>query len=86
MPFDLGITYDANGNILINGAPTPGTGPVNLDPPPGNVLTNAAGVPYGASGAQAKGGPAPSLDIDRSDAEAVLRSPFLQENLLGKKD
>jgi len=74
------ITYDANGNILVNGVPIPGTGPVNLDPPPGNVLTNAAGVPYVPSGSET------NFDVDRSDAEAVLNSPFAQTNLFSDPD
>jgi len=74
------ITYDANGNILVNGAPIPGTGPVNLDPPPGDVLTNAAGAAYVPSGN------ATDFAVDRSDAEAVLNSPFAQTNLFSDSD
>jgi len=80
------ITYDANGNILVNGAPIPGTGPVDLDITPGDVLTNAAGVAYVPSGVQGQGGPAPSLDVDYTDAMAVLNSPFAQTNLFSDSD
>ena len=81
------ITYDANGNILVNGAPIPGTGPVDLDVTPGTFsTTNAAGVPYVASGVQGQGGPAPSLDVDYTDAMAILNSPFAQTSVFSDPD
>ena len=69
IPLDFlpNITYDANGNILVNGAPIPGTGPVDLDVTPGTFpTTNAAGVPYVPSGDEA------NLDVDYTDAMAIL--------------
>ena len=82
IPYNLlpNITYDANGNILVNGAPIPGTGPVNLDPPPGDVLTNAAGVAYVPSGNET------NFDVDRSDALAMLNSPFAQTSVFNDPD
>ena len=72
------ISYDTNGNMLVNGVPIPNTPPVILD---NNTLTNAAGLPYVPSGVQggAPGDPAPSLDVDYTDAMAILNSSFLSK-------
>lgn len=75
------ITYDANGNILVNGAPIPGTNPVDLDVTPGTFsTTNAAGVPYVPSGDET------SLDVDYTDAMAILNSPFAQTSVFSDPD
>ena len=83
IPYNLlpNITYDANGNILVNGAPIPGTGPVDLDITPGTFsTTNAAGVPYVPSGDES------NLDVDYTDAMAMLNSPFAQTSVFNDPD
>tara|TARA_R100001224_G_scaffold26179_1_gene13963 strand:+ start:1767 stop:3278 length:1512 start_codon:yes stop_codon:yes gene_type:complete len=83
IPLDFlpNITYDANGNILVNGAPIPGTNPVDLDVTPETFsTTNAAGVPYVPSGDET------SLDVDYTDAMAILNSPFAQTSVFSDPD
>jgi len=71
------ISYDTNGNMLVNGVPVPNTPPVILD---NNTLTNAAGVPYVPSGNET------DFDIDISDAKAILDSPFAQTSVFNDPD
>lgn len=67
------ITYDANGNILLNGAPIPNTPSVKLD---NTNIFNSAGQAYVPAGAGSDVGGDPTLGVDYTDAMAMLNSPL----------
>ena len=75
------ITYDANGNILLNGAPIPNTPSVNLDNTNIFSTTNDAGQAYVPAGAGSDTGGDPTLGVDYTDAMAMLNSPFAQTDV-----
>jgi hypothetical protein len=75
------ITYDANGNILLNGAPIPNTPSVNLDNTNIFSTTNDAGQAYVPAGAASSTGGDPTLSVDYTDAMAMLNSPFAQTDV-----
>ena len=75
------ITYDANGNILLNGAPIPNTPSVNLDNTNIFSTTNDAGQAYVPAGAGSDIGGDPTLGVDYTDAMAMLNSPFAQTDV-----
>jgi len=86
------ITYDANGNILLNGAPIPNTPSFTLDNTlDGTSVFNNAGQAYVPAGIQitnADGSqsPLPNLGVDYTDARAVLDSPFANTAVFDNSD
>tara|TARA_B100001142_G_scaffold286633_1_gene301750 strand:- start:1991 stop:3616 length:1626 start_codon:yes stop_codon:yes gene_type:complete len=77
------ITYDANGNMLFNGAPLANTPPVNLD---NTDIFNSAGQAYVPAGASSGTGGNPTLDVDYTDAIAMLNSPFANTAVFDSSD
>jgi len=77
------ITYDANGNILLNGAPIPNTPSVKLD---NTNIFNSAGQAYVPAGAGSDVGGDPTLGVDYTDAMAMLNSPFAQTDVFSNSD
>ena len=80
------ITYDANGNILLNGAPIPNTPSVNLDNANIFSTTNDAGQAYVPAGAASSTGGDPTLSVDYTDAMAMLNSPFAQTDVFSSSE
>lgn len=82
------ITYDANGNMLFNGAPVANTPSVNLD---NTDIFNSAGQAYVPAGVQVTNpdgslSPLPTLDVDYTDAMAILNSPFANTSVFSSSD
>ena len=94
--FDLNnlptITYDANGNMLFNGTPIANTPSFNLDNNLDNTsIFNNAGQEYVPAGIQvtnADGSQSalPNLDVDYTDAMAMLNSPFANTAVFDNSD
>jgi len=88
--FDLNnlpnITYDPNGNILVNGAPIPNTPSFTLDNTlDGTSAFNNAGQAYVPAGAGGDAGD-PTLGVDYTDAMAMLNSPFANTSVFDSPD
>lgn len=81
------ITYDANGNILLNGAPIPNTPSFTLDNTlDGTSVFNNAGQAYVPAGAASSTGGDPTLGVDYTDAMAMLNSPFANTAVFDNSD
>jgi hypothetical protein len=77
------ITYDANGNMLFDGVPIANTPSFNLD---NTNIVNSAGQAYVPAGSGSSTGGSPTLDVDYTDAIAMLNSPFANTAVFDSSD